>query len=451
MKRLGLADDASACLVLDVAFAANLLGAAGGGWAPTKTYSWWRDQDAATRWTALATAWFALPVPPTFRLGVDGKEVAPPLRFPSSGGIVRRALLAAAAPDRSVSEAMPPIDWFCPLNHCTDERVARLLHAARREATWFGAIVGDGVSELGQALVDAERGVDVAAAVSVVLADPACDVVLQSDLTAVVSGRPDASTTRLLTLTADAETRGTATTYRFSPASVRRAFDAGWDADELRVALAGLSDRPLPQPLDYLVGDVARRHGEVQLRATRICVVADEALTEELLRARALRNLGWSRLAPTVLCSAHASEKVLGALRSAGYSPVVRDDAGAVVIEGPVSPGTVIERPVRPSLTPETLVARLREGAHAPASPTVETLAELNARLNPAELDILADAIDRRRRVHLTYRDQNGTITYRAVTPERLMHRWLVAWCHLRNAEREFTVASILNVAPAVG
>ena len=50
---------------------------------------------------------------------------------------------------------------------------------------------------------------------------------LQSDLTAVVSGQPSAAAARLLAAAAVPEARGVATTWRFSPASVRSALDAG--------------------------------------------------------------------------------------------------------------------------------------------------------------------------------------------------------------------------------
>lgn len=156
---------------------------------------------------------------------------------------------------------------------------------------------------------------------------------------------------------------------------------------------------------------------------------------------------------PRPCCAApQEPEQVLAKLRSDGYFPVQEDESGAGVLEGAaVSGGEARGRVVRDSLTPETLVARLREGPRTADSATVHLLADLNPRLDGAELELLADAVDPGRRVHITYRDQNGTISYRTVTPERIMHRWLAAWCHLRNGEREFTVASIQAVAPPTG
>jgi hypothetical protein len=64
-----------------------------------------------------------------------------------------------------------------------------------------------------------------------------------------------------------------------------------------------VSDRALPQPLDYLISDVARRHGSVRVRDVRSCVTGSEAEITEILHTRSLRRLQLSRLAPTVLAS----------------------------------------------------------------------------------------------------------------------------------------------------
>ena len=79
------------------------------------------------------------------------------------------------------------------------------------------------MSASGQALLDGTA--DLAGALGDIEATQRT-VRLQADLTAVVTGTPSADLTALLDDAADAETRGTAYTWRFSPASVRRALDA---------------------------------------------------------------------------------------------------------------------------------------------------------------------------------------------------------------------------------
>jgi hypothetical protein len=114
---------------------------------------------------------------------------------------------------------------------------------------------------------------------------------------------------------------------------VRRALDAGHNADELLAALAAAAEHPLPQPLGYLVKDIARRHGQVQVCAVATCVrVADAALGAEIAAHHALAPLRLRPLADTVLVSEQPVAQVLDALRSAGYSPVERDATGATVV-----------------------------------------------------------------------------------------------------------------------
>jgi hypothetical protein len=132
---------------------------------------------------------------------------------------------------------------------------------------------------------------------------------------------------------ADAERRDTASVWRFTEKSVRRALDAGYTADELLAELTDATERPLPQPLEYLVRDVARRHGEIQVCAVTTCVrVADAALGAELAAQRSLAPLGLRPLADTVLVSDRPVAEVLEALRSAGYAPVQQDATGATVV-----------------------------------------------------------------------------------------------------------------------
>jgi len=165
------------------------------------------------------------------------------------------------------------------------------------------------------------------------LPESPCTVILQSDLTAVVSGRPSVAVSRLLAAAAVSEARGTAGVWRFTPASVRAALDAGWTAKALLAELTAVTDHALPQPLEYLVTDVARRHGTVRVRGMRSCILADETMIVELLHTRVLGKLHLAQLAPTVLSSPFELDEVLSTLRAAGLSPVAEDALGVVIVE----------------------------------------------------------------------------------------------------------------------
>jgi hypothetical protein len=449
--RVGVTEPA---LAIDLAHATGLLTATGTGYRATPDYDTWREADPGLRWTRLALGWFALEIAPTSREIDDDTEVAPPLPLHSAAGMLRRALLRAAAGGRSLAAATEHLDWYCPLHGYDEAGRARKVDAALTEATVVGLVAGDRLTTLGELLVAAEDRVEAFEE----LADRAAEllpatrgrVVLQSDLTAVVSGQPDAAAARILAAAATTETVGAATIWRFSPASIRAALDAGHRADDLRAELTTISGRPLPQPLDYLISDVGRRHGSIRVRGSRCCITASEAETAEMLATRSLRALHLSRLAPTVVTSPSDPDKVLAALRKAGFAPMLEDTEGAVIVPSDPAPATLqVDQPaVRRRVPAAELAARLVAGAPSADSATEVDLAALASGLDEAEIALLADALDHGRDIRITYRNKVGNRTVRDIRPQELYGRWLRSWCHLRSEEREFTVSGIETVAP---
>lgn len=466
--RLALPADVLA-LGIDLAYAAGLLGRADAGYAPTERYAGWREALPAHQWAVLATTWFALEHAPTSREIQGDKELPPPLPLASAAGALRRAVLRAARGGLSVQAAGEHVDWFFPLHGYDAVQSRDKVAAAVQEAELVGVIATDVLTDCGEHLVAAIDGApedaapeDVVAALAErmagVLVETPCTVILQSDLTAVVSGQPTAAVSRVLRAAAVSEARGAAGVWRFSPASVRAALDSGWTAPQLLAELATISQRPLPQPLEYLVTDVARRHGQVRVRGMRSCVVADEVAVTEILHTRSLAKLQLAQVAPTVLSSPCELDEVLARLRAAGLSPAAEDALGGVILEErrehrasvPRSPARTASR-VR--LVAAELAAQLladpagEHSAGAETSDTFERLAELNPGLDEAALMVLSDAVDHQRDVLITYRSRTGSRTVREIQPRHLHGRWLDSWCHLRDAQREFTVANIESVA----
>ncbi len=455
-------------LGIDLAYSAGLLGRVDGGYAPTGQYSTWRAAEPSRQWATLVTAWFELEHAPTSR-EIDGeKELPPPLPLASGAGMIRRALLRAATGGLSVRTTGEHIDWFCPLHGYDEVQLGDKVTAAVREAELLGVVAGNVVTGCGEVLLtvlDQESDNDesvstadrLAGLVAGLLPELPCTVILQSDLTAMVSGQPTVAASRVLAASAVSEARGTAAVWRFTPTSVRTALDAGWTATRLLAELTALSDRPLPQPLEYLVNDVARRHGQVRVRGMRSCVLADEAVITEILHTRSLAKLGLAQLAPTVLSSPYELDEVLARLRAAGLSPVAEDLRGAVIVEArPEHRAAVASARAMPRgrLDATELAERLLADPHGDAgdgadvSDTFDQLAALNPALDDAELMLLSDAVDHQHEVQITYRNKSGNQTVRAIQPRQLYGRWLDSWCHLRNAQREFTVANIESVAP---
>ncbi|HEY4020751.1 MAG TPA: helicase-associated domain-containing protein [Pseudonocardiaceae bacterium] len=457
-------------MAIDLAYAAGLLGRAEAGYAPTERYADWRAALPARQWAELVTAWFVLEHAPTSREIQGDKELPPPLPLASAAGSMRRVLVRIAAGGYSVRAVGEQIDWFFPLHGYDDAQRRDKVAAVVREAELMGVVAADVVTECGLELVavfdgatEHDESLDVAdqlaGRVAGLLPETPCTVILQSDLTAVVSGQPTVAVARVLGAAAVSEARGAAGVWRFTPASVRAALDAGWTAAGLVAELTAVSDRPLPQPLEYLVADVARRHGLVRVRGMRSCVVADETMITEILHTRSLTKLRLARVAPTVLSSPVELDEVLARLRAAGLSPVAEDAEGAVVVEARsehrAQPSGPARGAPRGRLAAAELAQRLladptgERGDDLDTSETVERLAELNPDLDDAELMLLSDAVDHQRDVLITYRNQAGNRTVREIQPRRLYGAWLDSWCHLRDAQRDFTVANIESVAPA--
>ncbi|KDA41874.1 Helicase conserved C-terminal domain [Frankia sp. Allo2] len=488
-------------LWIDLVAAAGLLAFTEGGYAPSPRFQEWREESPSHQWATLAAAWHALEHAPTSREGADEKDVPPPLPIGSGAGQIRRVLIRAAAGGRSVRLTAENLDWFFPL-HGYDAATCKIKVAASiREAELLGVFALDVLSEPGQALIEAAPSTTDAAAATVGLmivstadelaaqvartvrdlADRCAELlpatpsslILQSDLTAVVSGQPSAAISQLLRAAAVPESRGAAGTWRFTSASVRAAMDAGWSATELLEQLRAIADHGLPQPLEYLIADVARRHGHVRVRGMRSAVLADEPTTAEILHTRTLAKLHLARLAPTVLASPVELDTVLAELRRTGFYPVAEDATGTVIVTS--GPGRKAPRgaPAQPSresrasrphggspagppatrrrLTADELAQRLRTGNDDGVTlltDLAQRLGEMNGRLNDAELAVLADAVERRSDVVIAYRDKQGTRTVRRIQPNQLFGRWLDSWCHLRNAEREFAIANIESVSP---
>ena len=443
-------------LWIDVAATAGLLERATAGYGATAGYDAWREESAARRWAVAALAWFALDVAPTSR-EIDDGEVPPPEPMESAAGVVRRALLRAATGGRSLEVAAAELGWFCPLHPYTAEGLDRKAAAAVHEATLLGVVVGDRLSAIGEHLVARADRPDAVDALTDACADLLPEarslLVLQSDLTAVVSGQPSAAAARLLAAAAVPEARGVATTWRFSPASVRAALDAGWTAEELTAELAAVSDRALPQPLEYLIADVARRHGAVRVRGAR-CVVTGIA--------------GRGHGDPRDALTPHPAPEP-GRSHRAGQ-PVRAGRGRLPTAHGRVRPDarrrhgcgdragthrcperrTQARAPrVRRRITAPELAARLRSGTAPPASPSYAQLGTLAPHLDDAEVALLADALDNAADVRISYRNRAGNRSVRIIRPEDLYDRWVSSWCHLRGAQREFAVSGIESVSPA--
>jgi len=277
------------------------------------------------------------------------------------------------------------------------------------------------------------------AAVDALLPVPVDHVLVQADLTVVVPGPPEPGLAGELALVADAESRGGATVYRVTPSSVRRALDAGYTAADVHGLFQRRSRTPLPQTLQYLIDDVARRHGGLRVGTAGAYLRSDdEALISEVFADRRLSALSLRRLAPTVLTTPLTTNRLLELLRATGYAPVPEDATGAAVLtrptaaRGPARPAPRMGRLEDPGslLTPPRLagiVEQIRLGdrlARATRrSPLPRALVDsdgvplTSSQAHTQAMAVLQQAMREQVRVWVGYVDAHGSLASKLVRP----------------------------------
>ncbi|WP_146211065.1 helicase-associated domain-containing protein [Quadrisphaera granulorum] len=390
LAKLFTTDEATVRFALDVLGLRGLIAdehgallGAPGGYSPegdTVTVSpegvAWRERDPAERALALATAWLAAPDHLT-EPDQNGKP-RPPLLLPEGcGGCAasRTALLSALArlgplEATTLQQIAPAARWELPAAHAVHAYATDTPYSyAWQEAERAGLIARGALAPLGRLLLAGDE----AGALQLLggaMPSSIDEVLFGADLTAVVPGDPAAGVSRLLDSCADREGRGGAVVWRLSPGSVRRALDEGAGADGLLHRLESVAaGGRLPQPLVYLVRDVARTHGVLRVRpAVSVLRCPDEPLLAQVCADRALGKLGLVRIAPTVATTTATPEQVLTALRAAGYLPMP-EEAGTVVdlVPGSGAAGTADARGDEPTETTKAKPSKPAQPEAAPA------------------------------------------------------------------------------------
>ncbi len=304
------------------------------------------------------------------------------------------------------------------------------------------------------------------------LPEPLDHILLQADLTAVAPGpllRPLAD---MLDVLADVESKGAATVYRFTPASVRRALDAGQSTADLHAFLAKHARTPVPQPLSYLIDDVARRHGRLRVGAASAYVRCDDdAVLGEILADRRSAALGLRRLAPTVLASRVDPTTLLDGLRVMGFAPAAESAEGDVLITRAQARRTPPRRapepvPEGPPVPDATLlgaaVRAIRAGdaaSTAPRKPVQDRTAPEGAgretgppRTTSADtLATMQAAVLAGERVWIGYVNAEGTASQRVIEPIRVEGGFVTAFDRTAEEVRTFPLHRITGVAELAG
>ncbi|MEU0070536.1 helicase C-terminal domain-containing protein [Streptomyces sp. NPDC006332] len=294
------------------------------------------------------------------------------------------------------------------------------------------------------------------------LPEPLDHVLLQADLTAVAPGPLKRPLAEMLDVLADVESKGGATVYRFTPGSVRRALDSGRAASDLHAFLAAHSRTPVPQPLAYLIDDVARKHGHLRVGAASAYVRCDDdAILNEIMADKRAAVLRLRRLAPTVLATQADPATLLDGLREMGFAPAAESAEGDVVITRALAhrtpprtaPEPVPDGPPAPDATLLAAAVRaIRAGDLASTAPRKDTAAPVGSgelpRTSAAEtLATVQAAVLTGEALWIGYVNAEGSATQRVIAPIRVEGGFVTAFDHTADEVRTYPLHRVTGVA----
>ncbi|GGZ45191.1 hypothetical protein GCM10010387_44610 [Streptomyces inusitatus] len=494
---------------LELTYTAGLLAADGEAderYAPTPVYDEWLTLPAAERWALLADAWLTATRTAGLVGGHDGKgralsALGPEMDRSAAPEVRRRVLELLAslepgtAPDPET--VLARLRWERPLRPGAGAGSDGVVDLRSRMAAWTlaeaetlgvtgrGALSGHGRALLGPAdgepqpaadrartaaLTTVERAAAQSAAATALaplLPTPLDHVLLQADLTAVAPGPLERPLAETLAVLADIESKGGATVYRFTPGSVRRALDAGRSASDLHTFLATHSRTPVPQPLSYLIDDVARRHGHLRIGAASAYVRCDDdALLDEILADKRSQGLGLRRLAPTVLAAQADPTTLLQSLRSIGYAPSAESPQGDVLItrahahrtpprtppvpvpDGPPAPDdTLLSAAVRAVRAGDLAATVERKPTAAPTARTPGPGGGLPRSTSAETLATVQAAVMTGSALWIGYVNAEGAASQRVIAPVRVEGGFVTAYDHTADEVRTYPLHRITGVA----
>ncbi|GAA3734580.1 hypothetical protein GCM10022239_08350 [Leifsonia bigeumensis] len=376
----------------------------------------WLNLSASRRWVALAETW-AISLP----------------------GDIRSRL--AEHPDILWGQGLR--DWLAWLYPAGGAWLAGRVSARLEEAERLGITAGEVVSTPGAALLSGEtaRAEELLAKS---LPDPVDKVYLQHDLSAVAPGPLEPGIDARLRSMAEVDGRAIASRFRFSAASLGRAIAAGETAGSLLEFLEEVSLTGVPQPLGYLIGETAARHGLLRVgalpsgdpEAVSYVRSEDSALLGAVRVDRSLAALSLAANDTHRLVSRRDRSQVYWALVDARYPVAAEDSRGRIVqVRRPVSARVSAPAPVDPV---RQLVERLR-------------LADAGAPLDPGQAWLyrqLEEAIRSKATVTVSVRMPNDTVVDYRLEPASVAGGRLRARDPLSEIERTLPLSSIAAVSP---
>jgi hypothetical protein len=423
--------------------------------APTNSFDIWLTEDFESKWRNLVALWLI-----TSRVsGLVGRSdqkvaaLGPELDRISAAN-VRTRLLDELRNNIELSPTLASITermrWLAPLRRGANLR-DDLVKWTLEECEWLGITGLGALSTFAAELLDGDDDLGVNAA----LPTPIDFITIQSDQTAIATGPLQHELSVEMSQIADIESRGAATVYRFTESSIRRGLDHGKSSSEIIKFLMKISKTALPQPLEYLITDTARKHGQLRVGAIHCYLRCEDpsVLTEIMADKRV--DIELRQIAPTVLVSDFDIDEVLNILRVNGYLPAAESAQGILLtsphnkrvknrpkpprIIGEIEPPTqdALAAAIRAIKVGEQSTAKqsqLRNSGAVPRNSANETLDLINKNIN--------------RTLSIGYADNNGGVSHRIIDPQQISNGLLLARDHSTGELQTFKIIRITGVAP---
>ena len=458
-------DESCTAFVTELAYLASLISIdADDRILPSNKFDIWLMQTPADRWQMLASQWLITSRVSGLVGRVEAKNVAAlgPELDRVNAARVRALTLELLRENQGIAPEWNSfkevLSWRAPVrrNSSLQEELAEWT---LREAEWLG-ITGQGAfSKFGAQFLDG----DDLSSINEDLPKTVDHILIQSDNTAIAPGPLEHEISQALAMMAEIESRGGATVYRFTESTIRRALDHGKTGDEIKTFLIKTSKTPMPQPLEYLIADVAKKHGKLRVGNTSSFIrCEDTALISQIMNDKKLEILALRRIAPeVVICDMDATD-AMRVLRECGYLPA-GESANGMILTGPRSnraltkprpPRVIGEVEIPDTESLKTAIRALRTGEKSTYRQTrlrqvaSEALGQLPRTTANETMDILNQFIIDEKTLSIGYADNNGGVTHRIIDPIRISAGALIARDHATGEVQSFRIPRITGVAP---
>lgn len=448
-------DEGCAAFVIEVASATGLIGlstSAPQTFLPTPLFDLWLTHDGNRRWSALVEGWLnSTRVAGMVARDEQGRNVAAlgPEIERTFAPPLRRQIISLLADAEGLaptpSSLRDRLAWFAPRR--APSLREQMVEWTVTEAEWLGVTGRGALTTYARHLLDDGE----ASALQAMLPEPVDHVVLQADLTAIAPGPLEPDFAKEMLALAQIESKGGATVYRFTEESLRRALDSGLSADDIVALLTRRSRTPVPQPLAYLISDVARRHGHLRIgSAAAYLRCDDEAVLAALLNDRKVASLRLRRLAPTIVVSQEDPEDVITVLTDAGYAPAAESSDGTLLIRRPQSQRAPRRTTTQGAALPAVTDLLLDSALRAIRGGDKAVVAKRNPTALPKSSEMvlfLQDAIQEQASLWIGFADVDGGVSQRIVDPMSLSRGVLIGFDHTAGEVRRFPIYRITAVA----